>query len=347
MANSSSNVFLFFGEDDFSLRKKIEFWKDDFAKKYTVNAIAILDSADLSTDELIGKLKEIASPSLFSSKKLIILKDCLPTTAAQSKLADFILGLTEHLSKDFFLIFWQQQKLDKRLASTKKILASKIELKEFNLPHGRELNNWIKQQAQDLNLKITDDAIEKLAVYVGRDLGEEKKFGGRIVEVKEAFDLWQVYSELLKLSNYSNQITAPDVEKLVKAKVPDSVFALTDQILAKNKKGAFEALENLLSYTPTEEKNAMIKVLGLLAENLRGLIIVASLNNSGLTDGQIAEKLGWTPGRVFITKKNSKNLQLDKLKGLLAHLLDIDYKLKSTSQDPKLLIDLFLVRATN
>ena len=109
MVKSSSNVFLFLGEDDFSLRKKIDSWKDDFTKKYSSNAITTLDSEDLSENEIIETLKQAVSPSLFASKKLIILKDCLPSSAVQVKLADFVLNLIEQIPQDYFLIFWQQQ----------------------------------------------------------------------------------------------------------------------------------------------------------------------------------------------------------------------------------------------
>jgi len=71
------------------------------------------------------------------------------------------------------------------------------------------------------------------------------------------------------------------------------------------------------------------------------------LQKKGDDNEQIAEKLGWTSGRVFITARNSKNVSIDKLKQLLKQLLMIDYRIKSSDTNTKLEIDLFLARATN
>ena len=68
-----SNVYLFYGEDDFSLRRKIDFWKTEFAKKYGSSSISLVDGENLSESELISQLQTNLAPSLFSSKKLIII----------------------------------------------------------------------------------------------------------------------------------------------------------------------------------------------------------------------------------------------------------------------------------
>jgi len=180
-----------------------------------------------------------------------------------------------------------------------------------------------------------------------RDLFEEKKVGGRVIERKEAFDLWQVYSELQKLTTAFDTIDSSEVEKLVKPKIPDSVFYLTDEVVGKNQKGSMLAFENFLSTQTADEKASIIKIVALLAEQIRSLLVVALLNQEGLDQEKIAEKLNWSTGRVFITSKNSRNLSVSKLKQLLANLLNIDRKIKTSDSNLKLDVDLFLVQATN
>lgn len=338
------NIYLFYGEDDFSLRRKIDLWKAEFAKKFGVAGVIFFDAQDWSEKETVNKLQDELSPSLFASKKLIIIRDSLPKKAEQKDLAEFFLGLPSILPKDYFLIFWETIKPDKRLGFTKKFLAL-TNATEFELPHGAGLDQWIKAMAHNLEIKISDAGIEKLAQFLGRDLFEEKKFGGKVVERKEAFDLWQVYSELSKLGSSGVQIGALEVETLVKPKIPDSVFALTDQIIAQNRKGAFQALENFLAGRSTDEKSAFVKIIGLLSDQLRSLLVVSLLSQVNFSSEQIAEKLGWSTGRVFITARNSKALNIAKLKQLLNKLLLIDVALKSSDADPKLAIDLFLAQA--
>jgi DNA polymerase III delta subunit len=344
--SNSKNIYLFFGEDDFSLRRKIDIWKAEFAKKYTSQAISFFDAENIGEIELIKSLENLLAPSLFTTKKLIILRNALPKKADQETLTEFLLNLPPRVSKDYFMIFWQTAKLDGRLKFTKQF-KNLVTVTEFELPHGLVLNQWIKAMAKTLKAEISDSAADRLAQFLGRDLFEEKKFGGKVVERKEAFDLWQVYSELLKLSSNTSQIEPANVSALVKPKIPDSVFALTDEVIAKNQKGAFVALENFLSTQTTEEKTTFIKIIGLLSEQLRSLLIVALLQKKGEDNEQIAEKLGYSPGRVFITARNSKNVSIEKLKILLKQLLTIDYRIKSSDTNTKLEIDLFLARATD
>lgn len=342
---TSNGVYLFFGEDDFSLQKKIEHWKVEFAKKYSANSIVLIDFEDLGDLDLSKNLVEVFSPSLFSQEKLIIAKNILPSKAAQEQMGLKLIDLIGNLAKDYFLILWQTKKPDRRLGIIKKIFSLDINILEFNLPAGSELNSWIKTEVKKLNASIDEDAVEKLAVYSGRDLFEEKKIGGRVIERKEAFNLWQVYSEIFKLSSLTDHIKSSDVEQLVKPKVSENIFLLTDEITKKNKRGALNILENLLVNQTMDEKSAIIKVLGLLAEQVRSLILVSTLSADKLTQTQIAEKLGWSSGRVFITLKHAQKADLSKLKDLLTHLLNIDMKLKTQDVNPKLLMDLFIVQA--
>ena len=345
MTDKATNIYLFSGQDDFSLRRKIDLWKSEFAKKYSAQAISFLDGSELSENELITQLQDQLAPSLFSSKKLIIIRDGLPAKATQTALAEFVLGLPGKIAKDFIVVFWQTQKLDGRLGFAKKFLASGINLQEFNLPHGVELNGWINAMAKNLGVDITAQAVEILAVSLGRDLFEEKKFGGRVVERKEAFDLWQVHSELNKLATASSHIGPDTVKNLVKPKVPDSVFALSDNLAQGQTRQAFQALENYLENMPGEEKLAFIKVIGLLAEQFRSLLMVNLLLDQNLDNGAIAEKLGWSTGRIFILTKHAKNFSTTILARLLNQLLIIDFKLKSTDANPRLLVDLFIAGA--
>jgi DNA polymerase-3 subunit delta len=158
--------------------------------------------------------------------------------------------------------------------------------------------------------------------------------------------LWQAFSELSKLASNSSTITPQLVGSLVKAKIPDSVFALTDAIASNKHRMAFQALENSLQSAGTDEKGAFIKIVGLLSEQIRSLLNVSLLKSEGLSAEQIAEKLGYSSGRVFILSKHAANFSPEKLKKLLSELLKIDLALKSSEANPHLLVDMFITKAT-
>src|SRR2546426_4428742 len=116
----SSNIYLFFGEDDFSLRRKIDHWKAEFTKKFGPAGVIFFDSQNLSEIELIEKIRTELSPSLFAAKKLIIIRDALPKKAEQKNLSEFFLDLSNLAPKDYFLIFWESARPDRLLGFTKK-----------------------------------------------------------------------------------------------------------------------------------------------------------------------------------------------------------------------------------
>src|SRR3990167_8055922 len=158
---NKSNAYLFYGEDDFSIARKAKFWKDEFTKKFSGNAITELDGEKLSEPELISKFKEALTPSLFASKKLILVKNGLPAKASSEALLELVLKAISDLPKDYFLVFCQTTKLDRRLSSTKKIFASIANQTEFNLPHGIQLNGWIQAYVKQKSAAIDSAAVEK------------------------------------------------------------------------------------------------------------------------------------------------------------------------------------------
>jgi|GEM_PF-2547349 len=345
-AKQPAQAYIFFGEDDFSLRRKVSTWKREFAKKFSAESVVVLERGDGNESDMIGQLDQALSPSLFSAQKLVIAKDFLPAKAAETRLGEYLLSRVGVLPKGFFLILWQTSRPDRRLGLVKKMFASQAQSTEFELPHGNNLNGWIKSYAKTLGLGMDDRAIDELAIYLGRDLYEEKKAGGRVIERKEMFDLWQADSELQKLAAYTTQADVAAVRALVKPRVPENVFALGDELVRKNRKGAMDVLENLLGSAGTDEKSGVIKILGLLAEQVRGMLMVKVMQEEGKQPAEIAEDLGWSSGRVFILSKNASAHPLDSLKRMLSMLAQIDIRLKSSDDNPKLLINQFILAAT-
>lgn len=248
------------------------------------------------------------------------------------------------LPSSYFLVFEQTKRPDRRLSAVKKILAFPIEVVEFKLPHGRELDSWIVNELKKEGAVIDKKALDLLAIYLGRDLFEEKKAGGKVLEIKEAFDLWQVHNELNKLISRTKNIQVEDVQALVRPKVPEKIFELSDEIIKGNKKQALQILENLITASAGDEKSEIIRIVGLLSEQFRGLITVGSLAVKK-NQQEIASLLNWTPGRVFMNLKLAKNLSQLKLKNYLSGLLAVDKLLKTSDSNPRLLLAMFVQSA--
>ncbi len=99
-----------------------------------------------------------------------------------------------------------------------------------------------------------------------------------MVAVKEVYNLWQAVNELLKLASFNKQISKQDVMALVRPRLSENVFELSDEVLRKNEAAAQKGLEHLLAGEQTDEKSAVIKIIGLLA-NTREILMSSKDRN--------------------------------------------------------------------
>ncbi len=315
---------------------------DDFSKKQAVKTLAEKARADL---EIITSGKEVdilrlQEQDLFLKPKVFVLENLFKSISLEENL--------EKLIQTQNHVIIAEEKLDKRSSFVKKLLANKnIKIQEFNLPHGKELNKWIEKRVKDLGGKIFKEAAEVLAVRLGRDEGTERKVGGKIVEVKEAFSLWQAESEIRKLLAFAEgrEIGKEEVEHLVSESLEIDVFKITNAIADGKKQEALGLIGGFLrEQTGSDEKTRIIQLYALLAEQFRNVAMVQSFESGKVPEKEILEKTAWKPGRVFVMKKISKKFSPRKVLEFLKKLENLDTEVKTSNTPPKVLLDLILAQ---
>jgi DNA polymerase III delta subunit len=238
--------------------------------------------------------------------------------------------------------------LDKRKKENKELLANpKIQVKEFGLPHGKELGAWIIERVKSANGNISAAAANALAVALGRDEAKETKVGGKVISVEEVYDLWQADSEIQKLISFAKdrEITEPDVKALISENKSVDVFDLTNAIADNEKEKAMELLHKFLAeQTGSDEKGSVIQLNALLSEQFRNVAAVQDFVNRKISESEILEQTGWKSGRLFVMKKIAGNYPSKKILELLNKLEALDEELKTTQTPPKVLLDLILTQ---
>lgn len=122
------------------------------------------------------------------------------------------------------------------------------EVLDCSAPDEGSLPRWIGQMAEERNQRISPEAAELLAAWIGPDLG-------------------RLDTEMEKLSLYvgpRRQISADDAAASVAATAGPVPFALTNALAAGNARAAFEALDSLLA-----QRGQEYRVLGLFGWYLR------------------------------------------------------------------------------
>jgi DNA polymerase III delta subunit len=321
---------------------------DDFSKKEFIDSLVKDKGTDLrvfSEGDQMPNVGSLTEADLFSRPKVFVLQNIMPGFSA---------GEMEKLILSANHIVISVKSLDKRKKENKDLIAKsdasvgagkKITVKEFVLPHGRELNEWIAKRVQYHHGKISKDAVELLAVRLGRDSGKEIKAGGKVVSAEEVFNLWQADGEIRKLMSFAAgaEIGAKEVGELVSENGEVDVFDLTNAIADNQKNRALELLNKFLSaQTGSDEKGGIIKLNALLSEQFRNVAMIQDFLLAQKSEDQILEATGWKSGRLFVIKKIASRFPSKKILDFLNKLSALDEELKTSSTPPRVLLDLIV-----
>jgi len=313
---------------------------DDFSKREFIDSLVKDKGADLavfSESDQVPNTGRFLETDLFSKPKVFVLQNIMPELTQ----ADI-----EKLIATANNIVISVKALDKRKKENKELLLhKKIVAKEFTLPHGRELNEWIVKRVAFYGAVMDKDAVDLLAVRLGRDNGKETKIAGKVISVEEVFDLWQADSEIRKLIAFraKGEINETDVKELVSENEEVDVFDLTNALADNQKQKAMGLLQRFLKeQTGSDEKTGIIQLNALLSEQFRNVAAVQDFLAAKKSENQILEITGWKPGRLFVIKKIAAKFKPQTVLATLSKLEALDDELKSSSIPPRVLLDLIL-----
>lgn len=314
---------------------------DDFSKNQYVSSLASnagMPVEVFSDAENLPQAENLASQDLFSKPKIFVLKGLVKKYVDAGIIEKFI------SSKNNIIII--EEKLDKRSTENKALLANKnISIKEFNLPHGEVLDEWIMAHVKKLGGKIESRAASLLAQTLGRDNAKEIKFGGKVVSVEEVYNLWQADSEARKLIAYSGTqgITEEAIKNLVFSNTETDVFELTNAIAENKREKSMVLMQSFLKeQTGSDEKGAIIQLNALLSEQFRNVAMIQSFVSNKTSEDDILDRTGWKSGRLFVIKKIAARFNPKKILELLNKLAALDEELKTSSTPPRVLLDLII-----
>lgn len=298
------NVYLFFGEDTYSSTQKLNFWRDQFEKKYEGDLnIAFLEGKGLEAKNLES---DIQSAPFLADKRMVVVKDFLAKGSKdeQKKVTDI---LEKELPDFCILIFIETIKLPDKRGSLYKKLNKVGNLEEFKTMMGPELNRWINERSNEIGLKL-DSSISN---YLGEVAGS---------------DLWNLNNELQKLKTYgkTQPITKEAIDQLVHPNLTTSIFKFTDYIAQRNSKGSLRTLNILI-----ESGEDIMKIIFMIVRHFRILIQVKDLMDRGNPKNEIISKVKEHPYTISTTMQQSPNFSAETLRNIYETLLGIDVGIKT------------------
>lgn len=322
---------------------------DDYSKKSFISALVKDKGADLvvyhQDDELPGASR-LTETDLFSKPKVFVLPDLPPPQPSPQGGGNNLMIVRLISSANYIII--SIDKIDKRKKENKDLLSLKdITVKEFNLPHGLELNKWIEQRVKKQSGKISKPAIEELAIRLGRDNTKEIKAAGKIISTEEVYSLWQADSEIKKLMAYASgrQIELEDVQAIVSENLEVDAFEIINAIGEGKKQLVMDLMQEFLrADSAGDEKAGILQLNALLSDQMRSLAITQDFIKSKVSDTEIIKRTAWKSGRLYVMKKISAHLSSSKVLETMKKLEALDEELKTSQTPPRVLLDMILAQ---
>lgn len=150
----------------------------------------------------------------------------------------------------------------------------------------------------------------------------------------------RILNELEKLKCYKmdeKEIIIEDIKEVVIKLTGENIFSLIDSIVQKNKQKAYQITQELIA-----KGEDISKIIIMTSDQFRLMYQVKSFLKQGLSQEQIAKELKIHPYRVKLAVEKGYSYSSKVLLTNLEYFYDLDYMIKSGSNNPKLVFELFL-----
>ena len=250
--------------------------------------------------------------TLFSSRRLVIIKDLASNTAVWNELPDWL----GRVNDDSHIVL-VEAKPDKR-TRTYKQLKAEADLREFApWKEGdlRTADQWVKVEAVRRGMTLDASSVTAL---VGQTGAEQ----------------WQLHYALEKLA-VLDAVTPEVIRQVIDRTPHDNVFTLLDLALKGKRAEVREMLGNL------EKSEEAYRLFGLLATQVTQLAAVAV---SDRPPSELAAALGVHPYALSKVQATASRLGRSGARRLVRAFAAADHQLKTGSSDPWLLIEIALMQ---
>ena len=283
---------------------------------------------DLTEVPLSMAIDDAKSVPFFGDQRMVILDNPYFLTGERQKnnLEHHVEDLVDYIKQPepqtILVIFAPYDKLDNRKKVTKLLKEQARYLSFVNLSE-KDINQFVSDRLNARGYTIDSEAKQELIRLTNSSLT-------------------QMMSELDKLMLYTvveKRIGVADVKELVTHTLTENIFDLIDSLL----KGQLTRTVNLYhELLATGEEP--LRLHGALIGQFRLLLQVKSNVKS---EKGIASELKVHPYRVKLAKRTVRKFSYVRLARAYLGLVSMEEQLKSTTRDPELLFELFILKYKN
>ena len=324
--NQFNNTYLFTGEEDFLIDECIEKLKREYVQE-GLEALnySVFDGKNTTFDELFNSCETLP---FMSPKKIVILKDLnlfVDNISEVDEFCDYIENLGSHLC----LVLVDSTKDLKKTSKIYKYYSKNKLVVEFTKLKGKDLTSWVEKVAKKNKMKISLSNVNYFiqhSTYLSRNITST---------------LYDLENEWNKVVSYckNGEIQKEDIEFVMIKSLDNNVFDLLGAISKADVDGSLSIFNNIyLANEPIQ------KILFMISRQIRLMLGYNIYRQKGYTDGEIIEKLQIKPYEYQKISSQAKVFSVKTLEGSLNLILEVDKKIKTTSIDEKIEMEILLVR---
>lgn len=307
--------YLIFGEDTYRSYAKLSVMKQEFVKIHGKDNLVIKSGNELKNANIENIL---FSQTLLGGDRLVIFENIFSECNDDTR-KHLIKILGSELPTDLTIVFYESSKIDKRLALFK-LLNQPTTAQEFNPLSSANLVHEVKKMMDEKKVALTEPQLRNL--------------------IERASDLWQIHNELDKISAFSMGAVIEDgqFQYLVSGSADADTFALLDAISMSDAKTANRILNRALMQGENE-----VRMLGSIAYQLRNLIRIKDMSESGTNPNSIAKQAGIHPFVVQKTLSQVRKINRAKIVSAYQKLVRADWQIKTGAHKAPDALDLLVV----
>ena len=315
-------IYVLYGNETFLLEQKLKDLKEKYNISEEMMNLVVYDDPLVQIKDVI---EDCNTPPFLSEYKMVILKNpiFLTTQKIPEKNKQDLSVLEDYLSKPFeqtiFVIFSDVKNFDERKKIVKRLKKEAVYVTLDELSE-QQLTGTIRQAIKKRKCLIEDDAMELLLSRVEHQL-------------------IKAMNEVEKLTLYTLHIKIEDVKMLVSKPIEENAFELVSAIMKKKQTLAIQIYKDLM--IKNEEP---VKLIVMIANQMRLLYQVKVLDRKGYNDQEIAKILAINPYRIKYLRQDARYFELDDLLAKLNDLACLDKNIKQGLVEKRLGLELFLMK---
>ena len=321
---SSEVIRVFHGQDEFSIGEQVARIRESVGSPEVRDPnTSSYEGTGFSFMEVLGAA---SSAPFLADRRLVIVRGLLERLDGNDRsLGDEWTKMADGLSDvpaTTELLFVENVRL-RRGGRGLRSIGPQAEITEFPSMRGANLDSWISERFAAAGAMADSGAVARLAWVSGGNL--------RLLD-----------QEIRKLVLYADgrSVTRNDVDGMVSEAREANIFATIDAVLERRPERAMRMMYSLL-----ENGSTVSSVIGLMARQVRILLVAKHLTGSNLERAEIGRRVGVTNNFVLDkTLRQTGRFSSDYLADIHRLLLSADMAIKSGQLNDRLALEILAGR---